>query len=162
MVGLALSPPPPTLRPARSLTCHPSLVSPMFPTHFRSYPLLGITRDLTAATWRCPLLASPCSSQAGIAAHYLGGGYYPIGGPQQISKGALPSTESEAPPLPQIEQTIAQHDQIEHHPQLHSTTIPNYTPPPSPTTLHHHPQLHSTTTPNYTPPPFPTILHHHP
>lgn len=32
--------------------------------------------------------------QAGIAAHYMGGGYYPIGGPQTISRAIIPTIEA--------------------------------------------------------------------
>eukprot|EP00966_Prymnesium_polylepis_P296908 6859400-Prymnesium_polylepis.1 len=32
--------------------------------------------------------------QAGIAAHYMGGGYYPIGGPQTISQAIIPTIEA--------------------------------------------------------------------
>lgn len=38
--------------------------------------------------------ASSFVIQAGIAAHYMGGAYYPIGGPQRISQAIIPTIEA--------------------------------------------------------------------
>ena len=42
----------------------------------------------------CYLIDTLFPLQAGIAAHYLGGAYYPVGGPQRISRALIPTIEA--------------------------------------------------------------------